>query len=231
MEMLPQPIFSSTFVCIITTFSILLLLPPSYSDDNNTPEYCVPEFHRRDCEQDVPTIDLDPDGSFFLEPANPSDYTLTIASMNFEAFICPETPQNKIWLLPLLKFSEPNKSLPLFYNCNPFPIPDCEPNDNNTALHMNDSEPERYNHSNCSTVEVTVNQTAFTEVQKRELTLLAALGDWFDGVFNSSAFLCNKGPRLDEICQSLAQPPNTKFYQRRSAPGPGMDYLCKIVCF
>ncbi|GKV43243.1 hypothetical protein SLEP1_g50558 [Rubroshorea leprosula] len=230
MGMLPQPIFSSAFVRIITIFSILLLLPPSYSDNDNTSENCHPlEFPWRNCEKDVPTIDVKPDGSFLLRPANPSDYPLTIASMNFEAFICPETPQN-ILLLPLLKFSETNKNLTLFYNCNSDPdelltrntTADCEPNDNNTAFHMNASELKRYNHSKCNTVEVTVNQAVFTEVQKGELTLLTAWGVWFHGVFNSSAFLCHKWEMLDEICRSLVRPP---------APDPGMDYLCKTICF
>ncbi|GKV43266.1 hypothetical protein SLEP1_g50580 [Rubroshorea leprosula] len=94
MEMLRQPIFSSTFVWIIIIFSILLLLRPSYSDpldefiecnlsasfqcgdygnfyypfwNDNTSEHCRPlGFHLKDCEKGVPTIDFGPDGSFQL---------------------------------------------------------------------------------------------------------------------------------------------------------------------
>ncbi|GKV47867.1 hypothetical protein SLEP1_g54725 [Rubroshorea leprosula] len=146
MEMLPQPIFSSTFVCIITIFSILLLLPPSYSDpldefikcnrsasfecgshgtfyypfwNDNTPEHCHPlGFRLKDCEKGVPTIDFGPDGLFQLQRRNPSDYSkLTIASIDLKAYICPKTPQNKT--LPFLKFSETDRILTLFYNCTP----------------------------------------------------------------------------------------------------------------
>ncbi|GLT48885.1 hypothetical protein SLA2020_224750 [Shorea laevis] len=266
MEVFPQPSFSSTFVCIIIIFSTLLLLRPSYSDlldefiecnrsasfecgthgtfyyplwTNSTPGHCHPlGFHLKDCEKEVPTIDFGPDGSFLLQHANPSNYTLTIAPMNFKEYICPETTQNRALLLPFLKFSEINKILTLFYNCTPpaevLPantIADCGPNENNTAFNMNDSELERYNYSECSTARVAVNQTAFNNLQERKMRLDDALRDgWSDVKYNSSAVLCHQCESLDGICRSLVQYPNITFCQRR--PGrPGMDNLRKTVCF
>ncbi|GKV43242.1 hypothetical protein SLEP1_g50557, partial [Rubroshorea leprosula] len=229
MEMLPQPIFSSTFVCIIIIFSILLLLPPSYSDpldefikcnlsasfecgshgtfyypfwNDNTPERCRPlGFHLKDCEESVPTIDFGLNGSFQLQHRNPSNCSkLTIAPVNLEAFICPVTTQHRTLLPPFFKFSETNKNLTLFYNCNP---PDglsllpgntsagCGPNKPFFVPYWEEIEMgHRYK---CSNVSVAVNQTVFNKVQERELTLVDALRPfWFDVEYNSSAVFCNQ---------------------------------------
>ncbi|GKV43265.1 hypothetical protein SLEP1_g50579 [Rubroshorea leprosula] len=277
MEMLPQPIFSSTFVCIITIFSILLLLPPSYSDpldefikcnrsasfecgshgtfyypfwNDETPEHCHPLgiFRVKDCEEDVPTIDFGPDGSFLLQHRNPSDYSkLTIASIDLKAYICPKTPQNKT--LPFLKFSETDRNLTLFYNCTSpqglLPgdeIDDCGPNDNSKPFFMPDwEEHEKDDRYGCSTVIVAVNQTVFNKVWHGELTLVDALRQfWFDVEYSSSAIFCDQCENLGGECEinsssdqylqtaSCQHPPGPG---RDEGPGRGMDYLCKTIWF
>ncbi|GKV43270.1 hypothetical protein SLEP1_g50584 [Rubroshorea leprosula] len=148
MELFPQPIFSSAFVCIIaiTIFSILLLLPPSYSDpldeffecnrsdffdcgrlgpfrypfwNDSTPKYCRSlGLHLTNCEM-YPTIDFGPDNSFLLLHRNLSNYILTIAPTDIDSYICREITQHQTLSHPYLKLSETNKILTLFYGCPP----------------------------------------------------------------------------------------------------------------
>ncbi|GLT72403.1 hypothetical protein SLA2020_443410 [Shorea laevis] len=269
--MLPQPIFSSTFLCIITIFSILLLLPPSYSDlldefikcnlsasfqcgnhgtfyypfwNDNTPEHCRPlGFHLKDCEKEVPTVDFGPNSSFQLQHRNPSNYSkLTIAPVNLAAFICPVTTQHRT-LLPLpLKFSETNQNLTLFYSCTPpYGVPpgnkiDCGPNENNKPFFfMHDlGEPETDDSYGCSTVKVAVNENVFNEAQEGELTSFDALRQFpFDVEYNCNAVFCHQYENLGGKCgknSTLDQYLQTTC-QDRPGPGPGMDYLCKTICF
>ncbi|GKV43268.1 hypothetical protein SLEP1_g50582 [Rubroshorea leprosula] len=263
MEMLPQPLFSSTFVCIIT-ISILLLLPLSYSDpldeflkcnlsasfkcgsrgtlsypfwSDKTPEDCHPLgiFQVEDCEEDAPTIDFGPDGSFLLQDANSADYTLTIASTYLKAYICPETPQNKTLQSPFLKFSQTNKILTLFYNCTPpqlvppeDKINDCGPNE--PFFLPGWGEPGNDDRYNCSTMEVTVNQTVFDRVQEGNLTLDDALRQfWFDVECNRDAVFCHQCESLGGKCESNWSP--DQHLETKSCQHQGMDYLCKTICF
>ncbi|GKV39480.1 hypothetical protein SLEP1_g47238 [Rubroshorea leprosula] len=187
--MLPQPIFSSTFVCIITIFSILLLLPPSYSDpldeftkcnlsasfqcgnhgtfyypfwNDNTPEHCRPlGFHLKDCEKAVPTIDFGLNGSFQLYCTPPYEVP----------------PGTKI---------------------------DCGPDENNKPFFFMHGmgEPETEDSYGCSTVKVAVNQTVFNKVWDGKLTLVDALRQfWFDVEYNSNAVFCHQCESLGGTCE------------------------------
>ncbi|GKV39474.1 hypothetical protein SLEP1_g47232 [Rubroshorea leprosula] len=262
MEMLPQPIFSSTFVCIITIFSILPFLPPSYSDrldefiecsrsasfecgrlgtfhypfwNDDTPEYCRPlGFYLKDCEG-VPTIEFGPDSSFLLQHVNPSDYNkLTIAPMNLQSLICSETAHHGTLLPSFFKFSETNKNFSLFYDCLPPPceppgirIADCGPNG---TFYTNDSKLEGYDDCECDSVEVEVNQTIFNKVHNGELTLVDALNQFcFDVEYSCSAVFCDQYEELGGKCVNNST--SDQYLREACLHHPGMDYLCKTICF
>ncbi|GLT48888.1 hypothetical protein SLA2020_224780 [Shorea laevis] len=156
--------------------------------------------------------------------------------MNFKAYICPETPQNRTLLPPFLKFFETNKNLTLFYNCTPpaevpneNKISKCGAGYNNILFYMNDLERDDHHREpyECCTVKVVIYQMAFNNFQERKLRLFDALRDrGFDVEYNSNAVLCDQCENLGGICENNSS--STQYLQTtcQRRPGPGMDYQC-----
>ncbi|GKV23578.1 hypothetical protein SLEP1_g33289 [Rubroshorea leprosula] len=130
---------SPTLTRLITIFSFLLLLPPSFSKvlrsasfdcgilrnekypfwNNNTPKDCRLVGFQLNCAEPSPIIDIGQDGKFRLLQVNQMSYTMTLGPKDPSGYICPKNPQNRTLLHPCLKLSKFNQNIRLLYNCAP----------------------------------------------------------------------------------------------------------------